>query len=390
MTLLSRCRGCHAPADLLDEILRLDPMPLVGHFAASEREARDLPRYPFTLVFCTACGLVQALEDVDAEVLFGSYHYQSSSIAGVVRHFAGYAKELAGRYGTSPLSVLEVGCNDGVLLRELPAGWRRVGVDPSDVAARAVDGTYELVNAHFTSALAEDVAADGAFDLVVSSNCIAHVSDIGDVLLGMSRVLRDGGDLWIEAHDLDAVRSGQWDALYHEHKAYWSVNALARCARPHGFELQEVRRLATHGGLLRVRLRKTGIAVDNGRPERPTFDHVSAAYRDRRSTPTYRGLERALAYGERVAGYGASGRAAVWFNQVPELGFAYVVDDSPLRAHTWIAGVALPVVDASAFKAQPPAVCIISAWNYADDIRTRHQWFSGTWLQTFSRSEPPA
>jgi SAM-dependent methyltransferase len=386
MTPLSRCRGCHAPAAALDEILGLDPMPLVGHFAASADEARGLPRYPFTLVFCTVCGLVQVLEDVDPYVLFGSYHYQSSSIPGVVRHFGGYAGELAQRYGLGPVAVLEVGCNDGVLLRQLPAGWRRVGVDPSDVAARAADGTYELVNEHFGSAIAAETAADGQFDLVVSSNCIAHVSDIGDVLLGMSAVLREGGDLWIEAHDLDAVLSGQWDALYHEHKAYWSADALARCTRPFGFELQEVFRLPTHGGLLRVRLRRVKTAgKGDDRPDRPSFERVLAAYRGRRSTATYRGLERAFASQQPVAAYGASGRAAVWFNQLPELQFGYVVDDSPLRAHTWIAGVALPVVDASAFRSRPPAVCVITAWNYADDIKLRHPWFAGSWLQSFSR-----
>src|SRR5260370_39018756 len=120
MARLSRCRGCHAPASALDEIQSLEPMPLVGHFAASADEARDLPRYPFTLVFCTVCGLVQVLEDVDADELFGSYRYRSSSIAGVVRHLRGYAQELAGRDGTGPRAVVAVGGDDGVLLRARP------------------------------------------------------------------------------------------------------------------------------------------------------------------------------------------------------------------------------------------------------------------------------
>ena len=40
-----------------------------------------------------------------------------------------YAEELARRHGSGPLAVLEVGCNDGVLLRQLPfhprREWRR-------------------------------------------------------------------------------------------------------------------------------------------------------------------------------------------------------------------------------------------------------------------------
>jgi SAM-dependent methyltransferase len=345
MTRLAMCRGCHAARSALDEILALDPMPLVGSFMSTADEARDLTRYPFTLVYCTECGLAQALEDIDGAVLFGSYHYKSSSIPGVVRHFSAYASQLADRYGRGPLNVLEVGCNDGGRLRDRRVAWRRVGVDPSEVAARGADGTYELVNEHFSSELAVEISPNPSFDLVVSSNCIAHVSDMEDVLAGMADVLRIGGDVWIEAHDLGAVLSGQWDALYHEHKAYWSADALSRCARRVGLELQEVQRLSVHGGLLRARLRRVERRERAaGRPERPSFDRVAREFAHRRSTPTYEALVRARAQGGGAAGYGASGRAAVWFNQLPELAVAYVVDDSPLRANTWMAGVALPVV----------------------------------------------
>jgi SAM-dependent methyltransferase len=363
----------------------MEPMPLVGSFSASALEARGLTRYPYTLVYCTSCGLVQVLEDIDDHLLFGSYHYKSSSIPGVVRHFSGYASELSARYGASPVSVLEVGCNDGVLLRRLPSGWRLVGVDPSDVAARAGDRNYELVNEHFTSALAREMSSSGLFDLIVSSNCIAHVSDMRDVLEGMSDLLAEEGDLWLEAHDLDAVLSGQWDALYHEHKGYWSVAALSRCARPLGLVLEEVVRLPVHGGLLRVRLRKRKGAEAHQDPlERPSFARVLGEYRRRRSTPTYEALTRAIASGRPVAGYGASGRAAVWFNQLPELVVEYVVDDSPLRANTWMAGVGWLVVEATTFKSHPPDVCVITAWNYAADIRQRQPWFQGRWVQSFA------
>ena len=42
------------------------------------------------------------------------------------------------------------------------------------------------------------------------------------------------------------------------------------------------------------------------------------------------------------------------------------------------------MVDASVFRSEAPAVCVITAWNYAEDIKLRHPWFTGTWLQSFS------
>lgn len=367
-----------------------EPMPLVGSFCESADEASRLTRYPFTLVWCTACGLAQALEDIDDHVLFGSYHYKSSSILGVVRHFSGYADELVARYGRGRVRLLEVGCNDGVLLRRLPESWRLVGVDPSDVAAAADARTYELVNDHFSARLAAEIARDDRFDVIVSSNCVAHVTDMRDVLAGMADLLVDGGELWIEAHDLEAVLSGQWDAMYHEHKGYWSADSLSGCAARLGLVTDEVTRLPVHGGLLRARLRKTARLPRPPAPRRPPFEGVVRAYEGRRSTATYDTLMRAHADGRRVAGYGASGRAAVWFNQLPEIRPEYVVDDSPLRANLWMAGVALPIVEAPVFRGRPPDVCVITAWNYADDIRARHDWYSGEWLQSFAQAARPA
>ncbi|HKG90851.1 MAG TPA: methyltransferase domain-containing protein [Gemmatimonadaceae bacterium] len=392
-TSIQRCRGCRATE--LAPVLELDPMPLAGWFCATPAEAAAAPVLPLTWTRCAACGLVQVGEDVADEFLFSRYNYASSTVPGLVRHFDEYAAFLADRYGAArPVRFLEIGCNDGVLLSRLPSAWRRTGVDPSDVAARAAaDGSAYDFHPHPFSA--DFVAASGlagGADVVSGSNCLAHISDLRDVFEGVRRVLRPGGHFWIEVHDLDALlASAQWDTIYHEHKAEWDEGSLARCLAPLGFEHVESHRRPLHGGLLRVCFRSAGGGAAGPAPRAPNAGAVEdglrrlrEAYRDRYDTPAARTLAAAQEAGERIAAYGAAGRANVYLNQMRELRFAYIVDESPLRAGKYIPRVGTPIVGPAALAARPASQCLVTAWNYRDDIVRKNPQHRGGWLTAFS------
>lgn len=361
----------------------MDPMPLAGQFCRSEGEAAAATRYPLTWIECTRCGLVQVLEDVDDRVLFTEYNYASSTVPGLVRHFDGYAAFLGERYGRGPIRLLEIGCNDGVLLRRLPAEWSLVGVDPSDVAGGAPEKNYELLKAPFTGTLAPQIAGAGTFDVVTGSNCLAHISDLLDVFRGVWTLLRTGGEFILEVHDLAATAdTGQWDTIYHEHKAEWSAESLTSCLAPIGFERSFVQRLPLHAGLLRVGFRKVAATAQTTGTPTQSFDVLRSAYQGRRQTETYRAAIAALESGKTVCAYGASGRANVWLNQLPELKVSYAVDDSPLRSGKWLPCVAIPVLPGKHFAEQPADLCVITAWNFAADIRAKYPEYKGRWMQS--------
>jgi hypothetical protein len=277
-----------------------------------------------------------------------------------------------------------------VLLKRLPRDWNLVGVDPSDVAAAAADGSYDLVQAPFTSTLAGELSDAGKFDVVTGSNCLAHISDLLDIFRGVRTVLREGGEFFLEVHDLAVTtETGQWDTIYHEHKAEWSEESMVSCLAALGFELSFLARLPLHGGLLRAGFRKVRMAI-NDYPKPPTrsFEKLRRAYDGRRETETYATIQKAHARGESVSAYGAAGRANVWLNQLSEFRLSYIVDDSPLRSGKWLPCVGTPIVAAPHFIKQPTDLCVITAWNFAADIRAKYPNYSGRWIQSLDPASP--
>lgn len=384
-----QCRGCHAPAEILQPILTLEPMPLAGMFCRTVEEALSAPVFPISWVHCSQCGLVQVHEDISDQSLFSRYNYSSSSVPGLVRHFADYAKFLAERYSSPPIRFLEIGCNDGVLLNQLPKNWSRLGVDPSDVAAKAASkNDYELIPRPFSVATAEASKLESSLDVISGSNCLAHISDLRDVFQAAWLALRPNGHFWIEVHDLRALlQGGQWDTIYHEHKAEWSQESLTRCLELLGFTHKETIRTPMHGGALRSLFEKTGEPRRGANPSKVSLDEglskLNEAYQRRYETNAARQLLDAQRRGETIAAYGAAGRANVYLNQMSKIRFDYIVDDAPLRVNKFIPRVATPIVPSVALQQKPANACLITAWNYRGDIIRNNPQHKGAWLTAF-------
>ncbi|MGH2627113.1 MAG: class I SAM-dependent methyltransferase, partial [Anaerolineales bacterium] len=124
------CRACGSSTH---QILDFGLVPLAGDFRPVG-ERNDL--YPLEIDGCPICGLVQVRQPVPFGVLFGpQYRYLSSTTPSLVRHFREYAMSLPLGEG---MSVLEVGCNDGVFLDALrDRGYEAVGVEASSNVAEA-------------------------------------------------------------------------------------------------------------------------------------------------------------------------------------------------------------------------------------------------------------
>ena len=81
-----------------------------------------------------------------------------------------------------------------------------------------------------------------------------------------------------------------------------------------------------------------------------------------------------------IWGYGAAGKATLWINACQMLYLEAMVDASPLRAGKLMPGTHTPIVLPQELKNNPPDYIFVTAWNYADLIRSKEKWFKGVWV----------
>ncbi|MFW6059323.1 MAG: methyltransferase domain-containing protein, partial [Phycisphaeraceae bacterium] len=250
------CRSCGRGG--LVGVLDLGHMPPSDRMLNEAMRAEPEPRFPLELAFCPDCSLVQILETVPPQMLFGEHYvYYSSFSDALLNHAKQNAQQLIASRGLNERSlVIELASNDGYLLRNfVKAGVPALGIDPAPAQARAAYETGVPTRcAFFTADLAEQLVAEGCrADVVIANNVLAHVADTNGFVRGIAHLLKDDGIAVIEVpYVRELIGHCEFDTIYHEHLCYFSITALDALMRRHGLWLYDFERLAIHGGSLRL------------------------------------------------------------------------------------------------------------------------------------------
>jgi len=147
MEIITFCRFCNR--NLRDVVHLGDDFPLAGGFMRNPCEIKDEVLYPLSLSLCPSCCLLTCKQVISADVLFKKgYFYYSSRIPFLVKHFSELAETIVSKSVIPNPIVVEIGCNDGVLLKPLKAlNCTVIGIDPSQtVLSLLSDPEYEIYN----------------------------------------------------------------------------------------------------------------------------------------------------------------------------------------------------------------------------------------------------
>jgi methylation protein EvaC len=368
---------------------------LAGAFLKAEQFATERT-FPMRLRFCRDCYAVQVTDKVPADLLFQNYFYFSSSIGTLREHFAGYAAEVTRRFLDPPnASVLEFGCNDGVLLRPLADQKIRtvIGVDPaSNVVATIDDSRVKVINDYFTESVARQVVAEyGHVDLIMANNVYAHIPDIQGTTRAVSEGLHPDGVFAFEVHYLGKVINElQYDMIYHEHLYYYSLLSVINHLARYDMMVFDVEPISIHAGSMRFYACKKGSkragsispAVKALEAEERSrgfdryetylaFSNTVAAHRDRLVSL----LAELRREGHRIAGYGASGRAntMIQYCGINHDHLDYMIDDAPAKAGFFTPKSHFEIFPSSVLERDDrPDYLLVFAWSFFEEIRNKN------------------
>jgi SAM-dependent methyltransferase len=389
------CRLCDS-ADVecvvpLREIPIVTPNVDVGSAAQQFAGVQEMS-VPLGLYACRGCGHLQLLDVVSPDVQYNNFSYTTSISLGLPEHFRKFAGEVIESASLSAgAMVLEVGSNDGTLLRAFKErGMKVLGVDPArKIAAQASATGIPTLATFFTEKLARDLRAEhGAADLVIANNTFANLDDLNDFAAALRAALAPGGVFVFEtSYGADVVQKNLIDTVYHEHLSYFMVAPLERYFARHGLELIDMQHIWTKGGSIRgtvqlaggKRPRTSAVNAMIAQEKQAGFDGM-APFRKmnadldavKKDLAELIGARRAA--GKRLAGYGASVGTVTLVQQFA-LGsvLEFIADDKPLCEAVAGAGYRIPVgASAMIYKRNPDSI-IVLAWRYADPIIAKHQ-----------------
>tara|TARA_Y100000590_G_scaffold468702_1_gene652657 strand:+ start:5853 stop:7088 length:1236 start_codon:yes stop_codon:yes gene_type:complete len=225
--ILKCCRICSSKQ--LTKYLNLGNQPFSNSFL-NYKDIKNEKKFPLEIVLCRKCGLSQLSIIPNTKFIFSKYDYLSSSSKALSNHYKNLVIKLVEKYKVNTSDyVLDIGCNDGILLNHYPKNFKKiVGVEPSDASKHIKQKRIKVINNFFNYKISKKYLEKYKRPKIITiTNVLAQIDNLKEFTKGLQNIINEESLIVIEfPYLLDMINKGLFDVIYHEHLSYFSLTPL--------------------------------------------------------------------------------------------------------------------------------------------------------------------
>ena len=231
--------------------LNLGRQPLANSFLKDikEKTLRNEFFYNLKICFNTKNYLVSIKKPVNPKKQYtDKYAHRASESKTMRLAFKDVAQKLSKRF--RPKSIMEIGSNDGVFLKNFNKK-SVIAVEPCKNLARITKRLFKTYDEFWNLKLSNKLLKEkkGEIDLIFSANTISHIPNLEETFKGISKILSINGVLVIEDPSLlKVLLNNSYDQFYDEHVYVFSLLSMKNIVKKFGLRLFDIEHLSTHGG----------------------------------------------------------------------------------------------------------------------------------------------
>ena len=254
MLTITECRSCGSTN--LTNILSLG-LQYPSNFIELNSISDKREQIPLQLIFCEKkdCGLLQLKHTASRESLYKKYWFRSGINEKMVEALKDITKSVEKRISLSENDiVLDIGCNDGTLLRSYQSKVRLVGFEPaSNLVDEAKEGTDLIINNFFSFYEFVQHFPNERIKVITSIAMFYDLDDPNSFVEDVVNCLHSNG-IWIiqMAYLIPMLKLNGFDNIGHEHLEYYSVKALNVLLEKHELKIFNVEKNDVYGGSIRA------------------------------------------------------------------------------------------------------------------------------------------
>jgi SAM-dependent methyltransferase len=254
---IKKCRSCHSKN--LIEIISLGNQYL-SDFLKINRKPK---LFPLKLLLCKKCFLVQLSNTAPQKYLYTErYGYKS----GINQTMQDELKEITQKalkkikHVSKDTTVVDIGANDGTLLKNYPKSIYRIGVEPiTKLAKESRKHANKVVNDFFNYASFRKAIKNKKADIVTVISCFYDMEEPNEFIKDVKQIMKDDGILIIQQNYLvGMLKQSAFDNIVHEHLEYYSLLSLNNLLTKHNLEVFDLEERSLNGGSFRTYIATVG------------------------------------------------------------------------------------------------------------------------------------
>lgn len=387
---IDKCRLCDSTE--ISEIWNFGESPLANDF----RITLPYNSYPLVYFKCNSCHSVQLKYEVSPEILFKDYSYESPP--NLIPHFKELAKTTTKFLGIQNSGrVIDIGSNNGLLLQEFKKlGYDSVvGFEPCDfIAQKSRMKGISTVSEFFKPDIAKKFTLKYEEpELITCTNCFAHIPDLNEFIEALKIIMNKNSYFVFEnAYLLNTIQNKDLGQAYFEHIFMHSIIPLDIFFNKHGLELFKVEYNNVQMGSIRGYVRWKGNrsltkdcnvvrAFENELVAELTTNIPYKKFLDDINLCKFNLINKLDKIKKGICIYGWPAKMTLinkYFGL--EKHIDYVVEESYSKITKLAPGTNTLIMNLDFFKKYPTSYCIIGAYNFEKDIKSKNEWYKGEWI----------
>ena len=216
--------NCRIGGDPLVELFSLGNI-FVSNFLEEEDCECDFAEGDLTLAIGKKSGLVQLTNNIDFDLMYRKYWYNSGTNKSMTEELKNLATTMSRRIKwSSGDKWLDIGCNDGTLLSFVPDKMVKIGIDPSNSANSAIKHAEKIIPDYFNY---DAVSDEGKFKFISAIAMFYDLNEPHNFLRDIHKCLDDEGLFVVQMSYLPLMLEQlAFDNICHEHLTYYSLEVL--------------------------------------------------------------------------------------------------------------------------------------------------------------------
>ncbi len=392
---------CRLSGKPLTQVIDLGDMYISNFYKTIDPAA---PHAPLRIGIGEESGLLQLMDSVERSPLYRQYWYRSGTNATMTRQLGdiitGFREWVRLREGDV---VLDIGCNDGTLLRLLPSelGLFRIGIDPAENLAPLAREHCEAHAADFFSKAVFMELSGGRKARVITSIAMFYgLEDPKAFVADLVECLADDG-IWVLqlSYTPLMIKQNAFDNICHEHIEYYTLLSLKYLLDPFDLEILDVEFNDTNSGSFRVIIGKRGyggkdatlfmrdigqyrvqstLAYEKGRHfDEPEVYKDYMVHLEQLKAETLALLHDIVRSGKSVIGYGASTKGNTllqYYGLGPGL-IEAIAERQPQKFGLLTAGSWIPIISEEEMRKRKPDYLFVLPWHFMTEFIERERDF---------------
>jgi len=376
----------------------------VSDFIKSESDYLERKKYSLDLELDETIGAAKLTEVAPSETMWGKYWYRSGINTTMTKELGAIVQEILGRIKHNPEDVwLDIACNDGTLLKQVPSTFSKCGIDPADNTFLEESSKFAtVVQDYFSYEAYEKIHQSKKAKVITTIAMFYDLLNPHPFLDDINKVLDDDG-IWViqASYTPLMIKQLAFDNICHEHAYYYSLNSLKKLLDQHDLKIVDCSLNDVNGGSFRVYIQKKTASItsfgtsplrdvcnyriqslleyetnnfDISKPE-VWSKFVEDIENLKKQTVDF--IKQEKSKGKIICGYGASTKGNTllqWFGLDHTLIDA-IAERSPYKFGLKTIGTNIPILSEEEVRAMKPDYMLVLPWHFINEFIQREKEF---------------